>query len=318
MLGDVATGLQLGVLFELFQYDILPMGATRYPEYGPATVAAVSAAHAATGTLGLGLGALVGLITAMAGGLSLHALRQLNTRAVRRAAAALEAGDPRVLERLHAAGILRDAVRAAVVTAFGLLLAQMVRAYLAGTLPPHGVALLNVAAVRAEHDGVPPEQVERLRTALCGPLGSLGDRLVWAGWLPLTSGLALIAVALGLGLPAIVAFVVVYNVGHVALRWWALRAGWRYGAQVAQALREPLLQRATALSGPAMALVVGAALPLVAQSLSSAFFGWARVALAGVVAGGFGLLGWQRARLTGVRLGLALLAVAALAGWLWP
>jgi len=425
MLGDVATGLQLGVLFELFQYDILPMGATRYPEYGPATVAAVSAAHAATGTLGLGLGALVGLITAMAGGLSLHALRQLNTRAVRRAAAALEAGDPRVLERLHAAGILRDAVRAAVVTAFGLLLAQVVRAYLAGALPPHGVALLNVAAVgaalaagtagtrgggrhhrrvaamsppltrarpglvrsllrlftvqgswnyermqglgigvaeepllrnlraevgddgvayraavargahffnahpylcglavgaaaRAEHDGVPPEQVERLRTALCGPLGSLGDRLVWAGWLPLTSGLALIAVALGLGLRAIVAFVVVYNVGHVALRWWALRAGWRYGAQVAQALREPLLQRATALSAPAMALVVGAALPLVAQYLSSAFFGWARVALAGVVAGGFGLLWWQRARLTGVRLGLALLAVAALAGWLWP
>src|SRR5207249_564054 len=103
ILGDVGTGLQLGVLFELFQYDILPMGATRYPEYGPATVAAVSAAHAAAGTLGLGLGAVVGLITGMAGGLSLHALRQLNTRAVRRAAAVLEAGDPRRLERLHAA-----------------------------------------------------------------------------------------------------------------------------------------------------------------------------------------------------------------------
>src|SRR3989454_1198918 len=147
MLGDVATGLQLGVLFELFQYDILPMGATRYPEYGPATVAVVSAAHAAAGTLGLGLGALVGLITGMAGGLSLHALRQLNTRAVRRAAAALEAGDPRVLERLHAAGIVRDAVRAAVVTALGLVLAQVARAYLAGTLPPRGVALLNVAGI---------------------------------------------------------------------------------------------------------------------------------------------------------------------------
>src|SRR5256884_2615194 len=149
MLGDVATGLQLGVLFELFQYDILPMGATRYPESGPATVAAVSAAHAATGTLGLGLGALVGRITGMVGGLSLHGLRQLNTRAVRRAAAALEAGDPRVLERVHAAGILRDAVRAAVVTALGLVLAQVARAYLAGALPPHGVALLNVAAVGA-------------------------------------------------------------------------------------------------------------------------------------------------------------------------
>src|SRR5206468_735375 len=61
-----------------------------------------------------------------------------------------------------------------------------------------------------------------------------------------------------------------------------------------------------------------AALPLVAQYLSGALFGWARLALAGVVAGGFALLWWQRRRLTGLRLGLALLAVAALAGWLWP
>jgi PTS system mannose-specific IIC component len=149
MLGDVGTGLQLGVLFELFQYDILPMGATRYPEYGPATVAAVTAAHAAAGTLGLGLGALVGLITGMAGGLSLHALRQVNTWAVRRAAVALESGDPRVLERLHVASILRDAVRAAGVTALGLVLALVARTYLAGALPPHGVALLKVAAVGA-------------------------------------------------------------------------------------------------------------------------------------------------------------------------
>ena len=54
------------------------------------------------------------------------------------------------------------------------------------------------AAARAEHDGTPPDQVERLRTALCGPLGSLGDRLVWAGWLPLNSGLALVGVIGGL------------------------------------------------------------------------------------------------------------------------
>jgi mannose/fructose/N-acetylgalactosamine-specific phosphotransferase system component IIC len=149
VLGDVRTGLELGVLFELFQYDILPVGAVRYPEYGPATVAAVSAAHAAAGTLGLGLGALVGLITGMVGGMSLHVVRRLNARAVRRAGPALEAGDPRVLERLHAAGILRDAARAAVVTALGLGLAHLAHAYLAGGLPLRGVALLNVAAVGA-------------------------------------------------------------------------------------------------------------------------------------------------------------------------
>jgi mannose/fructose/N-acetylgalactosamine-specific phosphotransferase system component IIC len=149
MLGDPATGFALGVLFELFQYDILPVGAVRYPEYGPATVAAVSAAHAAAGTLGLGVGALVGLITAMAGGVSLQAVRRLNTRAVHRAAAALESGEPRTLERLHVAGILRDAARAAIVTAIGLGLAQLARNSLHGTLSPRGVVLLNVAAVGA-------------------------------------------------------------------------------------------------------------------------------------------------------------------------
>ena len=33
----------------------------------------------------------------------------------------------------------------------------------------------------------PPERIERFRTALCGPLGSVGDRLVWASWLPFCS-----------------------------------------------------------------------------------------------------------------------------------
>src|SRR5438128_12073193 len=182
---------------------------------------------------------------------------------------------------------------------------------------PYLVGLAVGAAARAEHDGAAPDQIERLREALCGPLGSLGDRLVWAGWLPFLSGLALAGVALGAGWIAVGAFLIVYNIGHVALRWWALKAGWTYGAGVAQALREPLLQRATALSGPAMALVVGAALPLVAQYLSGAFFGWARLALAGGAAGGFALVRGPRARLAGLRRGLAPPAGAAPGRWVW-
>jgi mannose/fructose/N-acetylgalactosamine-specific phosphotransferase system component IID len=182
---------------------------------------------------------------------------------------------------------------------------------------PYLCGLAVGATARAEHDGVPPEQVERLRTALGGPLGALGDRLVWAGWLPFTSGLALIGVALGLGLRSVIGFLIVYNIGHVALRWWALHAGWTYGGRVATALRQPLLQRATTLSAPAMALVMGAALPFVARYLTGGFLGWTRAALAAVAAGGFALLWWQRARLTGLRFGLVLLALATLGGWLW-
>ena len=151
ILGDVWMGLQLGVLFELFQYDVLPVGATRYPEYGPATVAAVSAAHAAAGTLGVGLGggALVGLVTGMAGGMSIHLVRRLNARALHGVSERLEAGDTRALVRLHVAGILRDAARAALVTALGLVLAQLARDFVAGALTLRGVTLLNVAAVGA-------------------------------------------------------------------------------------------------------------------------------------------------------------------------
>jgi len=182
---------------------------------------------------------------------------------------------------------------------------------------PYLCGLAVGAAARAEHEGATPNQVERLRSALCGPLGSLGDRLVWAGWLPVTSGLALIGVALGLGMGAILGFLVVYNVGHVALRWWALRAGWAHGVRVAAALHQPFLQRAAAWSGPAMALVVGAALPLSTGYLAAGFTGWARGLLFGAAAAGCPLLWWGRGRLTGLRYGLALLAVAALAGWVW-
>src|SRR2546426_7308937 len=147
ILGDVETGLALGVVFELFQYDVLPVGAAGYPEYGPATVAAVSAAQAGAGTFGLGFGVLVGLTTGLLGGVSLHLVHRLNARAVDAAAPALEAGDPQVLVRLHVAGIMRDAARAALVTGVGLILAQLTRAFLAGAYTLRGVAGLAVAGV---------------------------------------------------------------------------------------------------------------------------------------------------------------------------
>jgi mannose PTS system EIIC component len=147
ILGDVAVGLQLGVLFELFQFDVLPVGGARSPEYGPATVAAVSAAEAATGGAGIAFGALVGLVTGMLGGISMHHLRRINARAVHAAQGPLEAGDTRVLVRLHAMGILRDATRAALVTAVGLGLAQLARIFLAGQLTLRGATLMAVAAV---------------------------------------------------------------------------------------------------------------------------------------------------------------------------
>lgn len=122
------------------------------------------------------------------------------------------------------------------------------------------------ALARAELDGEDPGRIERFRTALCGPLGSVGDQLVWAGWLPLCSVIALGAFALGAG-PAVVLciFLGIYNVGHVALRAWGLRVGLRRGLRVAPALATPLLREGPAALARIAAVVAGLVFPLALQ-----------------------------------------------------
>ena len=182
---------------------------------------------------------------------------------------------------------------------------------------PYLVGLAIGAAARAEHEGAAPDQIERLREALCGPLGSLGDRLIWAGWLPLLSALTLVAIGLGAGWSAVAVFLIVYNIGHVALRWWALKAGWTHGTRVSVALHHPVLQKAGALLGPAMAFAAGAALPLTARYLTAPFGSWTRAALAGVAAVSFVLLRWRGDRLNGLRLSLGIAALALVVALVW-
>ncbi len=146
VLGDVEAGLRVGVVLELFQFDVLPVGAVRYPEYGPAAVAAVVVAHGIGGTSALGIAAGIGLVLALAGGVSLHWLRTANARAVHAATAALEAGDPRALARVHAGGLLRDIARACVMTATGLVVASLVTRLGATSLPAPVLIATSVAA----------------------------------------------------------------------------------------------------------------------------------------------------------------------------
>jgi PTS system mannose-specific IID component len=124
------------------------------------------------------------------------------------------------------------------------------------------------ALARAELDGVPAPMIERFRTALGGPLGSVGDRLVWASWLPLCSLIALGTFGLGARpLLVIAIFLGIYNIGHFALRAWGLRVGFKRGLRVADALAHPVLRKGPQVVGTLAALLAGVSIPLAAREV---------------------------------------------------
>ena len=168
------------------------------------------------------------------------------------------------------------------------------------------------ALTRAELDGVDPVRIERFRTALAGPLGSVGDRLVWASWLPFCSLIALCVYgAGGSPLEVVGTFLLLYNLGHFSLRAWGLRVGLSRGLNVASALGNPILRRGPQYIGSAAALVSGLALPLALQRV----VGPGRVLAGGIIVAaliGILLLARLRERAEGWRIALGVLAIFVL------
>ena len=121
------------------------------------------------------------------------------------------------------------------------------------------------AEVRAEQEGVAPEQIRRLRTALGGPLGALGDRVIWAGIFPLLSGAAIVG-ALTLGWVVPVAAVCVALVVRLEMTRWALACGLESGMQVASVLKRSVLSRFGVSLGLAAAVAVGLAVAVFARA----------------------------------------------------
>jgi PTS system mannose-specific IID component len=177
---------------------------------------------------------------------------------------------------------------------------------------PYLAAVAVGALAKAELSGVPPERIERFRTALTGPLGSVGDQLVWAGWLPFCSLVGLTTFGLGAGPSAVVlTFLVLYNAGHLALRAWGLHVGWTRGLGVASALANPILRRGPAHVARAAAAVAGLAIPLTAAHVIAGRSSLVGVALLAATVAAV-LLVRLHGRVEGWKLSLVLIALFAL------
>jgi mannose/fructose/N-acetylgalactosamine-specific phosphotransferase system component IID len=154
--------------------------------------------------------------------------------------------------------------------------------------------------------------IERFRTALGGPLGSVGDRLVWASWLPLCSLIALGAFGLGARpLLVIAIFLGIYNAGHFALRAWGLRVGFQRGLRVADALAHPVLRKGPQVVGTLAALLAGVSIPLAAREVIGGGRNLSALIILLAIAGGlfFARLG---RRVEGWRISLIVLALFVL------
>lgn len=167
------------------------------------------------------------------------------------------------------------------------------------------------AVVKAERDGVPGEAIVRLRTALSGPLGALGDQLIWAGEVPVVVGLAL-ALSPWLGGWSVVLLLVVHNLLRLRLTAWGLDIGLREGLGVGGALQRSWLPRAAARAQSAAAFAVGLAIPIAAWQLVGTASPKVVAAVVGLMLLGalLALSRLTRERVTGLRFGLGLLLIA--------
>lgn len=183
---------------------------------------------------------------------------------------------------------------------------------------PYMVGVAVGAVARMEHEAMSDDAIKRIRHALVGPLGSVGDKLVWAGLLPAAVGIGLAVTALTAS-PAMgtAAFLLAYNPVHLWIRTWGLRSGWEHGKQVARTLTAVGIQRGLRIVGPVAALLVGLSLPMIGQWLTTDMEASAHLAIGVVALLAFALSGWLAPRYGGLRFGLTAAAFAVIAGWVW-
>lgn len=121
-LGAAPMGLLLGALVEFFALETLPVGASRYPEWGSSS-AVGGALVGAQPTLSAGsllMAVVATLVMAWAGGWSMVQLRRLNAFWARRRHDAIARGERRVVIGLQLYGLTADLIRAGLLTMIGI------------------------------------------------------------------------------------------------------------------------------------------------------------------------------------------------------
>jgi PTS system mannose-specific IIC component len=155
-LGNAPAGLVMGAVLELLALEMLPFGASRYPEWGSASVVggALFASQFSEPAGALTVSLLAALVTAMLSGKSMVWLRRLNATRARRERVKLEQGSSSAVTSLQLFGLTGDLVRGFLVTllamaVFGALIDPIVSTWGVDARLSRGAVVAMCAAVSA-------------------------------------------------------------------------------------------------------------------------------------------------------------------------
>jgi PTS system mannose-specific IIC component len=122
-IGNAPLGLIMGAVLELLALEMLPFGASRYPEWGSASVVGgtlyASQLNDPAGALAASL--FAALVTALVSGKSMVYLRRLNASLASRERDALQAGSRKAVIGLQLFGLTADLIRGFLVTLGAML-----------------------------------------------------------------------------------------------------------------------------------------------------------------------------------------------------
>ncbi len=109
-----------------------------------------------------------------------------------------------------------------------------------------GAALAAEEEVLRRGDGKFAE-VTKLKNSLCGPLGALGDDLFWGRWRPMCAVVGVLGAYLW-GIWGAVVYLLLYNIPHIAVRYWGLMSSYRDKRNFIDELSGPIYRTAPAFS----------------------------------------------------------------------
>jgi mannose/fructose/N-acetylgalactosamine-specific phosphotransferase system component IIC len=158
--GQTAAGLVVGVALECLALETLPFGASRYPEWGSASVVGgLVGTRGADGAMlpepaAWVIGVMAAIATAWLGGWTMVWHRRLIARWARVRLDAMAGGSMRTVMSLQVYGLTADLLRGAALTLLGLLLAWpasgwAVEAWRLGATETRGALVIGAAGVAA-------------------------------------------------------------------------------------------------------------------------------------------------------------------------